>query len=159
MLCRLPSSSSIRERREVVVTTTALRHCVSTFAMPVRTLDPASVSSSACAPSPSSSSSTGSCRRDLRCRSVTMGTPASAAALRKPPDQDHFTCITGSGFPDPVFHLRRQDTRGICGYIKVRESSHMICVQTTAYPNRYLAALRDGRRDFVGARIVYFKRN
>ena len=44
-------------------------------------------------------------------------------------------------FSNPVFHLRRQDMRGICGYIKVHESSRMICVQTTAYPNRYLAAL------------------
>ena len=50
-------SSSIRDHREVVLTTIALRHRVSTFARPVRTLDPARCSSSACAPSLSLSSS------------------------------------------------------------------------------------------------------
>jgi hypothetical protein len=71
MLCRRPSSSSIRDRREAA--TTALRRRVSMFARLARTLDPARGSSSACAPSLSSSSSIGNRGRDLRRRSVTMG--------------------------------------------------------------------------------------
>jgi hypothetical protein len=70
MLCRRPSSSSIRDRRDVE--TTALRRRISTFDMPARTLVPASGSSSAWAPSLSSSSSTGGRGRDLRRRSVTV---------------------------------------------------------------------------------------
>ena len=88
---------SPRDRREVVVTTTALRRGVSTFAMPVRTLDPAR--------GPllrrRSRHHAGNRGRDLCRRSVTMGTSASgataAAAWRTPPDDDRFTCVTGSG--------------------------------------------------------------
>ena len=88
---------SPRDRREVVVTTTALRRGVSTFAMPVRTLDPARgplVRRRSC-------HHAGNRGRHLCRRSVTMGTFASAitatAAWGKPPDNDRFTCVTGSG--------------------------------------------------------------
>ena len=100
MLCRLPSSSSIKDRREAL--TTALRRRVSTFARPVRTLDPARGSSSACAPSLSSSSSTGNRGRDLRRRGVTMGISASVGrglssdGAWEPPDDDRFTCVVGT---------------------------------------------------------------
>ena len=53
--------------------------------------------------------------RDLRRRSAIMGTSASAAAVaavwRKPPEDDRFTCVTGSGFR--IFLLGCQDTKGI----------------------------------------------
>jgi hypothetical protein len=92
MLCRWPSSSSIKNRLEA--DTTALLCHASTFARPVvRALDPARDSSSAFAPS-RSLSSTGNRRRDLGRHSVTKGRSSSC----EPPDDAGCSCVgTGSG--------------------------------------------------------------
>ena len=73
ILCHWLSSSSIDDRLEALLTTALRRRVVpvSTVTKTVRTLDPARGSSTTCAPSISSSSSTGNRGLDLRRRSVT----------------------------------------------------------------------------------------
>ena len=88
--------SSIRDRREADIT--ALRRGVT------RTLDPARGSSSACAPSLSSSSSKGNRGHDLRRRSVTVGIMPAGASSSGPPNDARFTVVVGSGFR--IFLLR-----------------------------------------------------
>ena len=112
MLCRRPSSSSIRDRGEVVVTTTLRRRRASTFAMPVRTLDPEGFLVCLRAHrSPRHHQATAG----ATCTVVLfMGTSVSAAvatAWRKAPDDDRFTCVAGAGLR--ILLLRCQDTRGI----------------------------------------------
>ena len=91
------SPGHVIDRFEALLTTVLRRRLapVSTFTKPVDTLDHARGSSSACAPSLSSSSSTGNRGRDLRLCSVTaLGISSSC---EKPPDDVCFTtCVVGS---------------------------------------------------------------
>lgn len=82
LLCRRPSSSSMRDRREVA--TTALCRLVSTFARPVRILDPARGSSFRLCAIAASSSSMGNCGRAWPRRSVTMGMSSTGGACETP---------------------------------------------------------------------------
>jgi hypothetical protein len=137
MLCRRPSSSSIKDRREA--DTTALLRRVSTFVRPVRTLDPARGSSSACAPSLSSSSSIGNrSGRDLRRRSVTMGISSSC----EPPDDARFICVgTGSGLRIFLYERVRYEDWSRCiglGYARVELRLGVVdALPHTPFPARY----------------------
>jgi hypothetical protein len=116
MQCRRPSSSLIKDRLEAE--TTPLLRRVSTFArLVVRTLDPVRGSSSACAPSLSSSSSTGNrSGRDLRRRSVTMGISSSCEHS----DHTCFICMgTGSGLCIFLCECVRYSRRIGLGYAHV----------------------------------------
>jgi hypothetical protein len=95
MLCRRPSSSSISDRRDDE--TTELRRRISTLAKPARTLDPGSGSSSAWAPSLSSSSSTGNRGRDLRRRSVIVGVSSNDERGLSTGGSCDDSCFIGAG--------------------------------------------------------------